>query len=141
MGCANRNRQQVITRSTSLGFLTGMYVLLMVMSVHLCTVAWLHAAVLPIVGDESGIMLDAHTEAGFLVGVPFAGSGVYDFATHGDKTRQVARLGAVMLQVTAGCRFCLVTTDVHCKRGRRCGLLCSTGSQHRQRRHIPYIVS
>lgn len=24
MGCADRNRQQVITRSTSLGFLTGM---------------------------------------------------------------------------------------------------------------------
>jgi len=45
-------------------------------------------------------MLDAHTEAGFLVGLPFAADGVYDFATHGDKTRQVARLGAIMLQVT-----------------------------------------
>ena len=44
-------------------------------------------------------MLDAHTEAGFLVGLPFASEGVYDFSTHGDKTRQVANLGAVMLQV------------------------------------------
>ena len=41
-------------------------------------------------GDESAVMLDAHTEAGFLVGVPFAEEGVYDFATHGDKTAQVA---------------------------------------------------
>lgn len=44
-------------------------------------------------------MLDAHTEAGFIVGLPFAAEGLYDFASHGDSTRRVANLGAVMLQV------------------------------------------
>ena len=57
------------------------------------------ASNLPPAGDESGVMLDAHTEAGFIVGLPFAAEGLYDFAAHGDSTRRVANLGAVMLQV------------------------------------------
>ena len=44
-------------------------------------------------------MLDAHTEAGFIVGLPFAAEGDYDFASHGDNTRRVAHLGAIMLKV------------------------------------------
>ena len=70
-------------------------------------------AVVPHAGDESAIMLDAHTEAGFLVGLPFAGDGVYDFATHGDKTRQVARLGAIMLQVPSSWPCCHVFEHPH----------------------------
>lgn len=34
-------------------------------------------------GDESKTMLDAHCQAGFLVGVPFAHEGEYDFKLHG----------------------------------------------------------
>ena len=44
-------------------------------------------------------MMDAHTDAGFIVGLPFAAEGLYDFAAHGDSTRRVANLGAIMLQV------------------------------------------
>jgi aarF domain-containing kinase len=43
-------------------------------------------------------MLDAHSEAGFAVGTPFAGEGAYDFALHGHLTRRVSALGAVMLR-------------------------------------------
>lgn len=50
--CAQRDRRGVIDMSVSLGFLTG---------------------------DESAVMLDAHTEAGFVVGLPFA--------TEGEKTQ------------------------------------------------------
>ena len=49
-------------------------------------------------GDESGVMLDAHAEAGYVVGTPFATEGNYDFAKHGVLTRRVADLGAVMLR-------------------------------------------
>lgn len=31
-------------------------------------------------------MLDAHTQAGFLVGVPFAHEGDYDFTLHGGES-------------------------------------------------------
>ena len=31
-------------------------------------------------GDETQVMLDAHTEAGFVVGTPFSTPGLYDFA-------------------------------------------------------------
>jgi hypothetical protein len=34
------------------------------------------------VGDESAVMMDAHTEAGFVVGLPFATAGLYDFGAH-----------------------------------------------------------
>ena len=43
-------------------------------------------------------MLDAHAEAGYVVGTPFATEGVYDFAQHGALTRRVSDLGAVMLR-------------------------------------------
>lgn len=49
-------------------------------------------------GDESPVMLDAHSEAGFAVGTPFSATGAYDFAQHGHLTRRVADLGAVMLR-------------------------------------------
>ncbi|BDA48587.1 Atypical kinase COQ8A, mitochondrial [Coccomyxa sp. Obi] len=69
--CAERDRTEVILRSTRMGFLTG---------------------------DESAVMLDAHAEAGYVVGTPFATEGVYDFAQHGALTRRVSDLGAVMLR-------------------------------------------
>ena len=43
-------------------------------------------------------MLDAHAEAGYAVGTPFASPGAYDFAAHGPLTRRVSDLGAVMLR-------------------------------------------
>ena len=49
-------------------------------------------------GDESPVMVDAHSEAGFAVGTPFGAQGAYDFAQHGHLTRRVADLGAVMLR-------------------------------------------
>lgn len=42
--------------------------------------------------------MDAHCEAGFQVGRPFATEGLYDFATNRDMTRRVAGLGKVMLK-------------------------------------------
>ncbi len=38
-------------------------------------------------GEESPTMLDAHAEAGYAVGTPFAAPGAYDFAQHGAVTR------------------------------------------------------
>jgi hypothetical protein len=49
-------------------------------------------------GDESAVMLDAHTEAGFVVGLPFATQGLYDFGAHSGMTPRVAELGSVMLK-------------------------------------------
>lgn len=43
-------------------------------------------------------MMEAHTEAGFVVGLPFAAEGVYDFGAHGGMTARVSELGAVMLK-------------------------------------------
>lgn len=43
-------------------------------------------------------MLDAHVEAGYVVGTPFSTPGTYDFAQHGALTRRVSDLGAVMLR-------------------------------------------
>ncbi len=57
---------------------------------------FLHAALLP--GDESKVMLDAHTEAGFVVGMPFAAPGVYDFGRHSGMTARVSELGSIMLK-------------------------------------------
>lgn len=71
LACAHRDGPEVVARSVSLGFLTG---------------------------DESRVMLDAHTEAGFMVGTPFAQDGLYDFAEHSDLTRRVTSLGSVMLK-------------------------------------------
>ena len=49
-------------------------------------------------GDESKVMLDAHTEAGFTVGVPFATEGIYDFSKHSHLTKRITALGGVMLK-------------------------------------------
>jgi hypothetical protein len=43
-------------------------------------------------------MLDAHTEAGFVVGLPFSTPGVYDFGAHSGMTPRVAELGSIMLK-------------------------------------------
>jgi aarF domain-containing kinase len=49
-------------------------------------------------GDESAVMLDAHTEAGFVVGLPFSSPGIYDFGAHSGMTPRVAELGSIMLK-------------------------------------------
>lgn len=49
-------------------------------------------------GDESKVMMDAHTEAGFMVGQPFAQPGVYDFSANTMLTRRVGELGGVMMK-------------------------------------------
>ncbi|KAL6754286.1 ABC1 family-domain-containing protein [Haematococcus lacustris] len=69
--CADRDSDTVLRQSQRLGFLTG---------------------------DESQVMRDAHCEAGFVVGVPFAAQGVYDFGQHGGMTSRVSELGAIMLK-------------------------------------------
>lgn len=43
-------------------------------------------------------MLDAHVEAGMMVGIPFGTPGLYDFGSHGGMTKRVSELGAVMLK-------------------------------------------
>ncbi|KAH7446741.1 hypothetical protein KP509_01G071700 [Ceratopteris richardii] len=68
--CANRDRENVLEMSCKLGFLTG---------------------------EESSIMLDAHTEAAFAVGLPFSQPGSFDFHSS-NMTRRVSELGAVMLR-------------------------------------------
>lgn len=68
--CANQDRKKVIEISRRLGFLTG---------------------------EESTIMLDAHTEAAFVVGLPFSQLGGFDFQAS-NLTRRVSELGARMLQ-------------------------------------------
>lgn len=69
--CAEKDGDAVVDLSTRLGFLTG---------------------------DESKVMLNAHTEAGFIVGTPFSREGVYDFGTHSGMTARVSELGSVMLK-------------------------------------------
>jgi aarF domain-containing kinase len=69
--CARRNGDGVLDASRALGFLTG---------------------------DESAVMLSAHTEAAFVVGMPFAAPGRYDFSQNSIMTRRVGELGAVMLK-------------------------------------------
>ncbi|PKA48888.1 putative aarF domain-containing protein kinase [Apostasia shenzhenica] len=70
MACANRDGDGVIQMSRRLGFLTG---------------------------DESDVMLDAHVQAGFIVGIPFSKLGGYDFRTS-NVTHNVTGLGATMLK-------------------------------------------
>lgn len=43
-------------------------------------------------------MLNAHCEAGFIVGKAFSGPGEYDFAQHSKLTARVTELGGVMLK-------------------------------------------
>ncbi|XP_010542830.1 PREDICTED: protein ABC transporter 1, mitochondrial [Tarenaya hassleriana] len=70
MACADKDREAVIEMSKSLGFLTGM---------------------------ESEVMIDAHVQAGFVVGLPFAEPGGYDFRAN-NITHSVSNLGATMLK-------------------------------------------
>ncbi|CAN0824525.1 Protein ABC transporter 1, mitochondrial [Linum grandiflorum] len=71
LACGNRDRDTVLEMSTSLGFLTG---------------------------EESEEMLDAHVEAAFVVGMPFAKpGGGYNFREN-NMTQNVTMLGAKMLK-------------------------------------------
>lgn len=68
--CANQDRKVVIEMSCKLGFLTG---------------------------EESTVMLNAHTNAAFAVGLPFSQPGGFDFQAS-NLTRKVSDLGAIMLR-------------------------------------------
>ena len=68
--CANGDRDAVIEMSKRLGFLTGM---------------------------ESEIMIDAHVQAGTVVGLPFSKPGGYDFRSS-NITQSISNLGATMLR-------------------------------------------
>lgn len=70
VACANSDKDRVIEMSRRLGFLTGM---------------------------ESEVMLDAHVQAGFIVGLPFAKPGGYDFRAT-NIAQSVSHLGATMLK-------------------------------------------
>ncbi|KAL6954408.1 mitochondrial chaperone [Sarracenia purpurea var. burkii] len=70
LACANNDRETVIDMSRRLGFLTGM---------------------------ESDVMVDAHVQAAFIVGLPFSKSGVYDFRST-NITQSISSLGATMLR-------------------------------------------
>lgn len=70
MACADKDSEGVIEMSRRLGFLTG---------------------------DESDVMLDAHVQAGFIVGLPFAEPGGYAFRTN-NITSSISNLGATMLK-------------------------------------------
>ncbi|MED6149210.1 mitochondrial chaperone [Stylosanthes scabra] len=70
LACANTDRDGVIEMSRRLGFITGM---------------------------ESDVMLDAHVQAGFIVGLPFARSGGFDFKST-NITSSISHLGATMLK-------------------------------------------
>lgn len=70
VACANSERDVVIEMSKRLGFLTG---------------------------EESEAMLDAHVQAGFIVGLPFSNPGGYDFRSS-NITHSMSNLGATMLR-------------------------------------------
>lgn len=70
VACANGERDVVIEMSKRLGFLTG---------------------------EESEAMLDAHVQAGFIVGLPFSNPGGYDFRSS-NITHSISNLGATMLR-------------------------------------------
>ncbi|XP_028791388.1 protein ABC transporter 1, mitochondrial [Neltuma alba] len=70
LACANRDSDGVIEMSKRLGFLTGM---------------------------ESEVMLDAHVQAGFVVGTPFAKLGGFDFRAS-NITHSLSHLGGTMLK-------------------------------------------
>ncbi|KAK9950395.1 hypothetical protein M0R45_005888 [Rubus argutus] len=70
VACANGDRDTIIEMSKRLGFLSGM---------------------------ESEVMLEAHVQAGSVVGLPFAKSGGYDFQAS-NITQSISNLGATMLQ-------------------------------------------
>lgn len=70
LACANGDRDPVIEMSQRLGFLTGM---------------------------ENEIMLEAHVQAAFIVGLPFSKAGGYDFRSS-NITQSISNLGATMLR-------------------------------------------
>ncbi|KAL6621261.1 hypothetical protein ACP70R_033693 [Stipagrostis hirtigluma subsp. patula] len=70
VACANKDRPGVLEMSRRLGFLTG---------------------------DEPEVMLDAHVQAAFIVGVPFAKPGGHDFRAN-NITHSVSNLRATMLK-------------------------------------------
>ncbi|XP_020398160.1 protein ABC transporter 1, mitochondrial isoform X2 [Zea mays] len=70
VACANRDRTGVLEMSRRLGFLTG---------------------------EEPEVMLDAHVQAAFIVGVPFSKPGGHDFRAN-NITHSVSNLGATMLK-------------------------------------------
>ncbi|OEL31388.1 Protein ABC transporter 1, mitochondrial [Dichanthelium oligosanthes] len=70
VACANKDRASVLEMSRRLGFLTG---------------------------EESEVMLDAHVQAAFIVGVPFSKPGGHDFRAN-NITHSVSNLGATMLK-------------------------------------------
>ncbi|KAK7269524.1 hypothetical protein RIF29_22255 [Crotalaria pallida] len=70
LACANGDSDGVIEMSRRLGFLTGM---------------------------ESDVMLDAHVQAGFIVGLPFSRPGGFDFRAN-NITQSISHLGATMLK-------------------------------------------
>ncbi|KAL4202329.1 hypothetical protein AMTRI_Chr02g220510 [Amborella trichopoda] len=70
MACASCDKYAVIEMSQRLGFLTG---------------------------QESEIMLDAHVQAAFIVGLPFSKPGGYDFRSS-KITQSMSNLGATMLK-------------------------------------------
>lgn len=70
LACANSDREAVIEMSKRLGFLTG---------------------------EESDIMIDAHVQAGFVVGLPFSKNGGYDFRST-NIMQSISNLGATMLR-------------------------------------------
>ena len=67
-----------------------------------CSFRRRHAGILKVgavlSGDESKVMLDAHCDAGYLVGQPFSTEGLYDFSKHSALSRKIAALGGVMLK-------------------------------------------
>ncbi|KAJ0910497.1 putative ABC-type Cd(2+) transporter [Helianthus annuus] len=70
VACANCDRESVIEMSQRLGFLSG---------------------------KESEIMLDAHVQAAFVVGLPFAKPGDYDFRAN-NITQSLSNIGGTMLR-------------------------------------------
>lgn len=48
-------------------------------------------------GEESDVMMEAHVQAGFIVGMPFAKGGGYDFRSS-NITQSISNLGATMLK-------------------------------------------
>lgn len=70
VACANSDREAVIEMSQRLGFLTGM---------------------------ESEVMLEAHVQAGFVVGLPFSKNEGYDFRAS-NITQSISNIGSTMLR-------------------------------------------
>ncbi|KAF9608890.1 hypothetical protein IFM89_012058 [Coptis chinensis] len=70
LACANCDRDAVVEMSQRLGFFTGM---------------------------ESELMLDTHVQAGFVVGLPFANTGGFDFRST-NITKSISNLRATMLK-------------------------------------------